>query len=450
MSFETTKVRKKTIREPSETDRAFTERMLDGAADGGGPAYRSALREGALERLESQGIPRAKDEEWRFLRLRPLTETDFVPVEAVESEVTDEMVASRAVEEAAGQTLVFVNGQFDPALSDVSGFSEDIHVGQLSEPGEEDEGTVADKLGRAADVFDEDYFASLNAAGFRDGAYVIVPPDTAVEGAVHLLHFATEADKPYVSHSRNLVVVGRGSKMRLVEEYTGAGSGVYFNNALTEVSLGEGANVDHVKIQGESDDAYHMGRRAIDMEDWATYNSRTIAYGAKLSRFDIHSRGDGEEIDCTLDGLAVLGDKQISDTHSVMDHRQGHAGSHQLHKMILDDQSHAVFNGKIFVQQHAQKIDAYQLNRTLLLSDRAKVNTKPQLEIFADDVSCTHGATIGQLEDDQLFYLQTRAIDEVQARQMLVFGFAAEILDGIEVESVRKRIADEIAERTVI
>jgi Fe-S cluster assembly protein SufD len=184
------------------------------------------------------------------------------------------------------------------------------------------------------------------------------------------------------------------------------------------------------------------------LEDSSTYNSKTVAYGAQFSRFDVRASGHGSEIDCTLDGLAVLEGDQESDTHSVMDHREPNAGSHQLHKMILDDDAHAVFNGKIFVQPHAQKIDAYQLNRSLLLSDRAKVNTKPQLEIFADDVSCTHGATIGELEDDHLYYLRTRGLGEEEARELLIYGFAAEIIETIPLESLRERLRETIARKT--
>lgn len=431
----------------TDDDRAFTEMVLAGAEPADEQRPGGTLRREARNRLESIGIPRSKDEEWRFVRLRPLTTTDFEPIEEVDAELTDEMVDPWTFTEGESTRLVFVNGEFAPDFSDLSGFGDDIRVGQLSDPGEDAE-LVAEHLGRPGEQFDDDYFSQLNTAGYRDGGYVIVPPDTSVDGVVHLLHLSTEASTPYVAHPRNLVAVGRGSTVSIVEDYGGPAGGTYFNNAFTEVDVADSARVEHVKVQGDSPDAYHIGRTAIDMDDDAEYHSKSISYGAKFSRFDVRSRGDGERIDCTLDGLAVLEGRQESDTHSVMDHREGNAGSHQLHKMILDDQAHAVFNGKIFVQPHAQKIDAYQLNRSLLLSKTAKVNTKPQLEIFADDVSCTHGATIGQLEDEQMFYLRARGLDEEEARELLIYGFAAEILDTIPIASVRERIADTVARKT--
>lgn len=427
---------------------SFTEQMLAAAEDLEANDVDSEGRERARQRLESVGIPGTKDEEWRFVNLRPLTNTDFVPAASIDAEVTEAMVASWAVPESDGTRLVFVNGSYAPELSSTDGFPEGVAFGQFSQVGDEERETIAEQFGQPAEQFEEDYFANLNAAGFTDGGYVVVPPDTAVDSAIQLLHISTESATPYVSHPRHLVVIGDRSKASIIEDYAGPAGGTYFTNGLTEVSVGESATVNHVKVQGESTDAFHVHRTAIDLEDSSTYNSQTVAYGAKFSRFDIRANGDGQQIDCTLDGLAVLDGKQESDTHSVMDHRQPNAGSHQLHKMILDDKAHAVFNGKIFVQQEAQKIDAYQLNRSLLLSKSAKVNTKPQLEIFADDVSCTHGATIGQLEDEQMFYLRSRGLDEQQARRTLIYAFAAEILETIPVESIQERVAETIARKT--
>ena len=427
---------------------SFVRALLDGTDDLEGPTRRHRLRADALERLENLRIPGAKDEAWRFLRLRPMLDVEIGSTPTPSDDEVRELVDAKAFDEADGRRLVFVNGTFSETFSSLNGFGDAVHAGRIAGPDEADLEAIDGHLGSAADVFDEDYFAQINEAGFRDGGYVVVPPDTAVDGPVQLLNVVTGGDESFAVQPRALIVAGRGSKVSVVEDFVGADGSTYINNCLTEVCVEESATVDHVVVQGDSDSAYHMNRRAIDMDDGANYNSRTISYGATFSRFDVHSRGDGEEIDCTLDGLAILSDDQVSDTHSVMDHRQGHSGSHQLHKMIIDDESHAVFNGKIFVQQHAQKIDAYQLNRTLSLSRQAKVNTKPQLEIFADDVSCTHGATIGQLEPEQLFYLQARGLTEDQARELLIFGFAAEIVDSIPVASVRDRITETIQTQT--
>ncbi len=436
-------------RTPDDDDRAIKDRLTQGSTDSALAPTVCDVRDAARRALEQQvTFPRPKDEEWRFVRLDPIKTGEFKPVEEAEAEVTEAMVEPYTFDEADGRRLVFVNGEFDASLSSTDGFGSDIEVGHLADEDDVPE-TVAENLGEVGGgAYDGDFFGRVNTAGFRDAAYVVVPDDTMVDGPVHVLNLATESGTEFVAHPRTFLAVGRGAKMTVVEEYVGPSAGTYFNNVYTEALVGENATLTHRKVQSESPDAYHINRTAIGLTDGSTYDSTTVATGAKFSRFDAHSHGDGEEIDCTLDGLAALHGEQVSDTHTTMDHRQPNAGSHQLHKMILDDRAHSVFNGKIFVQQDAQKIDAYQLNRTLLLSDRAKVNTKPQLEIFADDVSCTHGATIGQLEEEQMFYLRSRGLDEAEARELLIYAFAAEIIETIEIEAVRERLTDDIAKTT--
>ncbi len=433
----------------SERDRTFTQQLLAGPDAPASTAFAQDNREAARERLQYVGVPTTDMEEWRFTSLREVTNESYVPADEVDPDGAEQLLESHHVDEAESTRLVFVNGMYAPELSETSSFPDEVRVGNLADPAEADLEHLQDHFGTPdAHSFDDDYFGSVNAAGWRDGSYVIVPPDTLVEDVVHLVHLTTEHDEPYVNHPRNLVVAGRGSKVSVVEEYGSADDSVHLTNALTEVSVGESATVEHAVVQGESREAFHIARRAIDLGRASNYESQTISYGASLSRYDTRAYGDAEQIDCTLDGLAMLDGDQVSDTHSVMDHRESNAGSHQLHKMIINDEAHSVFNGKIFVQRHAQKIDAYQLNRTLQLSDRAKVNTKPQLEIFADDVSCTHGATIGQLEDEQKYYLRTRGLNEEQARDLLIYAFAAEIVETIPVDSLRERLKDTVAEKT--
>ncbi|MFB6265111.1 MAG: Fe-S cluster assembly protein SufD [Bradymonadaceae bacterium] len=426
-------------------EQAFRESVVGGSTAGHGEAIQS-LRSRGRELLEGLSRPSSDQEKWIFVKLHPLYSTDFVPSDGNDGSVTESMVEPYAVEGSEGTRLVFVDGEFAPALSETDGFPDEVRVGRLSEPGE-DRDVVEEYLDEPAGAFDDDYFANLNRAGARDGAYVVVPSETVVDGVIHLLHLTTESERPEASHPRALIRVGRESRASVVEDYGGPEGGVYLTNPVTELSIGRAATVDHVKIQGESEDAFHVGRTAIDLADSSTYNSKSIAHGARFSRFDIHANGAGRELNCTLDGLAVLRGEQVSDTHSMMDHSEPNSESHQLHKMILSDRAHSVFNGQIYVHPEAQKTDAYQLNRTLLLSDRAKVNTKPQLEIFADDVSCTHGATIGQLEERQMLYLRTRGLDREQARDLLIYAFAAEILETIPMDSVRERVADTIARK---
>lgn len=438
-------VSKTSISKRQDLSRAFAEQVLgDSAQDS--PEGLCELNEAAREHLSALSLPGRKDEQWRFIRLKALTGTEFVPANLIDATVSQDMVDDYAVPEADGQRVVFVNGRFSAELSDLSAISEKVEMGSLADA--ELPAPVNDHLGEIAGYYADDYFLNLNSAGFSDGAYLVIDEETAVEGALQILYVSTESGQAFAAHPRNLVVVGQGSKATLVETYVGPHSGVYFNNVVDEISVADNATLHHSRVQRDSMRAFHMGRTAIDLKRGATYDSQTISLGARLSRYDVYANGDEEDIDCTLDGLAVLSDDQVSDTHTVMDHRKPHAGSHQLHKMILDDNSHAVFNGKIFVQQHAQIIDAYQLNRTLLLSDNAKVNTKPQLEIFADDVKCTHGATIGQLEPDQLFYLRSRGLEEGVARDLLVYAFAAEVIETIPVESLKKSLQQAVLRRT--
>lgn len=441
------------VTEKQDISTAFAQAVLGDPKQGDKTLQGASLVAGAnasaRDHLSELALPGPKDEEWRFVRLRPLTGEDFVPADQVDADVNEAMVADYAVPEADGQRLVFVNGRFSGELSDTGGFGDDIFVGTLADLADRDvPAEVGERFGQIAAYYADDYFLNLNSAGFTDGAVVVVPKETKVEGVVHVLYISTESSQAYAAHPRNLVLVGQGSKMTMVEDYVGPHASTYFNNVVNEIAVDASATLNHTKVQRDGPAAYHIGRTAIDLERGATYNSQTISLGAKFSRYDVYANGDAEEIDCTLDGLAVLSDKQVSDTHTVMDHRKPHAGSHQLHKMVLDDSSHAVFNGKIFVQPKAQIIDAYQLNRTLLLSDNAKVNAKPQLEIFADDVKCTHGATIGQLEDDQFFYLKSRGLNEKDARNMLVYAFAAEVIETIPVESVKKALEDTVSQRT--
>jgi Fe-S cluster assembly protein SufD len=407
------------------------------------------FQQAARDRLMQLRLPGLKDEDWRFVRLRPLTGTEFVPAGEVSADVTADMVEDYALSEADGRRLVFVNGRFSSELSDLSALAgqKGVEVGHFGQDAALP-GAASEKLGQIADYYADDYFATLNSAGFSDGAYLVIDKDTAVEGAIQLLYLSSESSTAYAAHPRNFISLARGSKATVVEDYVGPHAGVYFNNVLSEIELADSATLHHTRVQRDGSAAFHIARTAIDLAQGATYNSQNISLGALFSRYDVYGNGDAENIDCTLDGLALLSGKQVSDTHTVMDHRKAHGGSHQLHKMVIDEAAHAVFNGKIFVQPQAQIIDAYQLNRTLLLSPKAKVNAKPQLEIFADDVKCTHGATIGQLDEEQLFYLKSRGLSDAEARDLLVYAFAAEVIELIPVESLKRDLEELVSRRT--
>ncbi|HVB37990.1 MAG TPA: Fe-S cluster assembly protein SufD, partial [Vicinamibacterales bacterium] len=293
-------------------------------------------------------------------------------------------------------------------------------------------------------------FPALNTAFFADGAFVLLPPHTILDAPIHLL-FITVADRArteaVMTHPRVLLVAGEDSQARIIESYAGTPGATYFTNALTEVSLGEHAVVEHCRVQRESDAAFHVGLMHVNGRRSSTFTSHAFALGGALVRNEIAAVMGGEGMECTLNGLYLATGRQLVDNHTTIDHATPHCSSHEIYKGVLAGRARGVFNGKIIVRPDAQKTDAKQTNRALLLSDDAVIDTKPQLEIFANDVKCTHGAAIGQLDDDAVFYLRSRAIGEQDARTMLIHAFAGEVLDRVHIEPVRAQLRDELTAR---
>jgi Fe-S cluster assembly protein SufD len=287
---------------------------------------------------------------------------------------------------------------------------------------------------------DRSPFTSLGTAFLQDGAYVRLPPGTSLDLPVHLLFVSSRRASPFVSTPRVLIVAGAGSRVSIVETYAALAGNVYLTSAVSEVALGERAVVEHDKLQLESGAAYHVGATHVRLAAGSTFTSNAITFGGAIVRNNITARFDGEHAECTLNGLSVATGTQLVDNHTVIDHARAHCASHELYKAVLDGSSRGVFNGKIFVRKDAQKTDARQTNKTLLLSDEATIDTKPQLEIFADDVKCTHGATVGQLDEEQVFYLRSRGIGEVEARDLLTFAFASDVINRVHVGGLRARL----------
>jgi Fe-S cluster assembly protein SufD len=304
-----------------------------------------------------------------------------------------------------------------------------------------DPAVVEPHLTRLA-TFERQAFTALNTALFEDGAFLFVPAKLVVETPVHVLHIATAAGA--VSHPRALLVANEDSQVRIVESFVGLGAEEYFANAVTEVVVGPHAIVDHYRIQRESLQAYHVGSLHVRMERSATFSSHSITLGGALTRNDVFAVLDGEGGECTLNGLYVADGRRLVDNHTTIDHAKPHCDSHEVYKGILAGRAQGVFNGKIMVRPDAQKTDAKQTNRALLLSDAAQINTKPQLEIFADDVKCTHGAAVGQLDEDAIFYLRSRGLDLAQARTVLIQAFAGDILSRIRLEPLREQLEAEM------
>ena len=397
------------------------------------------------EEVRSMSFPSKKDEDWKFINLRELYSNTFEPVSSLKVNVPD--ISEYYLPECEDSRLVFVNGAYSEGLSSTQSLPEEVVIGNIARLAAERPDLIEAHLNQYAE-FDDDIFTSFNNAFLEDGAFIYVPEGLKVEDPVHLLFIQTEADKNYFSTSRTVVVAEPDSELTLVEDHVGLGENTYFNLPVVEVNVEEDAYVKHTKIQRDSSEAFHFARTGAHVHKHANYESYTITLGAKLSRNEPRISQRDEEVEFTVDGLVLIDDDQVSDTHSVMDHRFSHCESHQLHKCVINGKAHSVFNGKIFVRPDAQKIDSFQENRNLLLSRKGLVNTKPQLEIFADDVVCTHGATVGQLEEDEVFYLKSRGLNEQQARELLIYAFALETIENITVDSVQKLLVDEVHKYT--
>ncbi|MDH4189414.1 MAG: Fe-S cluster assembly protein SufD [Betaproteobacteria bacterium] len=399
------------------------------------------LRADAVDRVGALTVPTTRDEEWRFTDISPLTKLSFQPVGGTSALGAVDVEQFRISETA--RRLVFVDGVFAPSLSSLSR-DPGVMVANLSAAASSHKAAIESHLGRHAEYRDN-VFAALNTAFLHDGAVVIVPRGASVAEPIHLLFIATQENA--ASYPRCLLVAEAGSKVTVVEEYVALQGEAYFTNAVTEIALAEDACVEHVRVQREGGQAFHIANCAVSLARASRYRSVSVAFGARLSRHNLNVILGGEGAECAIDGLALIADRQLADTHTCIDHAKPHGTSRQLHKCIAGGAAHAVFNGKIMVRAGAQRTDSSQSSRNLLLTGKARVDTKPQLEIFADDVKCAHGATVGQLDDEAVFYLNSRGLSEVAARNLLTYAFGAEVIDRVPVASLRHRLEQAMLER---
>jgi Fe-S cluster assembly protein SufD len=398
------------------------------------------LRAEAVDRVGALTVPTIRDEEWRFTDLSPLTKRLFQPART-SIEVAPGSTEPFVLPEATTR-LVFVDGVHAPELS--SGSGEGVTVLNIAAAADADRAVVERHLGRHVE-FRDNLFAALNTAFLRDGALVVVSRNAPVAAPVHLLFIATQKDAAICP--RCLIVAESGSALTIVEDYVALQDGPYFNNAVTEIVLADGARVDHVRVQRDGNQAFHIANAAVSLAAASRYRSVSVALGARISRYDLAVRQIGEGAECAIDGLALIGERQLADTHTLIDHAKPHGTSRQLHKCIVGGAAHAVFSGKIMVRPGAQRTDSSQSSRNLLLTGRAHVDTKPQLEIFADDVKCAHGATVGQLDAESVFYLTSRGLSEGAARNLLTYAFGAEIIERIPVASLKRRLEQIVLEQ---
>ena len=412
----------------------------------GGPRWLQDLRDRAAARFTALGFPTVRDEEWRFTNISPIANADFVPANGAGAMTITEDAVSGFLYGDAPYRVVVVNGRFAPELSHLKGLTAGVRVGSLAAAATEHADVVQRYLGGLAE-FGTKAFSALNTALALDGAYVHISDGVVLDRPLQLLFVATgpESSTPTMSNVRALIVAGDRSQARIVETYTGPRGGAkYFTNAVTEIFVGEGAVVDHYKVQQESVEAFHVASMHVHAGRNANFSSHSFSLGGQIVRNDVAAVLDGEGAECTLNGLYLADGDRLVDNHTAIDHAKPHCPSHEIYKGILGGKARAVFNGKIVVRQDAQKTDAKQTNRALLLSDNASINTKPQLEIFADDVKCTHGAAIGQLDEDAIFYLRARGLTYFEARDMLIHAFAGDILDRVKIEPLRLALEGEL------
>ncbi len=393
------------------------------------------LRTQATGYLQEETIPTSKNEEWKFTDLSPLLAQTFT---APNQQIPPVNIHGLILPEAPDTRIIFVNGIYAPQHSSLK-LPTGVFVGTLAAAIEAGF-AIADYLGKQPGG--EEVFTAINTAGMNEAAVVWVSQDIAIATPIQLLFIATVDDAAIAIQPRTLIVLASGSSATVVEEYLHTSPNhAYFNNSVSEIWLGETAKLNHTRIQSEDITAIHIGKTAVSQSQYSCYTGNSIDLGARLSRHNWEIFQIGAQTETYLNGLAMVNGEQESDTHSTISLTKPHGITNQLHKCIVDDRAHAIFNGKVFVPQAAQLTNAGQLNRNLLLSSTAKIDTKPQLEITADNVKCSHGATVSQLEDDEIFYLQSRGLDLETAKILLINAFAVEIIDRIPVASIREKLA---------
>jgi Fe-S cluster assembly protein SufD len=405
------------------------------------PGWLRELRRGAMARFTELGFPTGKLEEWKFTSVAPIARTRFRLAEpdngpAGQGHGIEAGVTAGAIP-AGVPYIVFLNGRYSQAQSNLGGLPKGVRVGSLA--GFLKNGRAEEHLARYA-AWREEAFVALNTAFAEDGALIEISRGTVLRGPIYVVFRSVPSGEPAMSHPRNLILAGEASQAAIVEVYAGDARGNYFTNAVTELLAGETAVIEHYKLQQESQEAFHVATLQVRQQRSSSFAAHSVSLGGALVRNNVNSVLDGDGAQCTLNGLYLTGGRQHVDNHTVLDHAKPHCGSREYYKGILDGRSSAVFNGGIVVRKDAQKTDAIQSNKNLLLSQDAVINTKPQLQIWADDVRCTHGATIGQLDSEALFYLRSRGIGHDEARHLLTFAFANEVLGRMKLEVLRAHL----------
>jgi len=434
---------------PNTATREWLAALLAGHASTPAPALDRVrdLRRDALERAHTLTVPTTRDEEWRFTDLSPLYRMAFRAADRTTTGVRPVVIPGGMLAAEAGHRLVFVDGILDVDLSSamaVTAAVPGLHAGSLARLDAAGAEIVRDRIATIA-PFETCAFTAINTAFLHDGAFVYLARDAVVPAPIQVVHVSTQA--AVATHPRTLIVAERGARATIVESFVAAGADAYCVNAVTEADIAPGADVRYVRLQEDDASAFHLSTCAARIARDGRFAANAISLGARISRNTLYLALDGPGAHCELDGLALIAGRQLADTHSTIDHRQPQCTSRQVHKCVVGGTAHAVFNGRIVVRPGAQQTDSSQQSRNLLLSPRAHVDTKPQLEILADDVKCSHGATVGQLDAEEMFYLASRGIPPQAARGLLTYGFAAEIVDRIAIPSIVQRLRQAVLDQ---
>ena len=414
------------------------------------PEWLQRLRQEAIHAFAELGFPTTHYEEWKYTSVTPIAQTPFQPAsEQKDFSWKPEAAALESWRSLSDICLVFINGFYSEALSSLRGLPSGVKVGNLASLLEKSPDGLVEHLARYADHRSHPFIA-LNTALWQDGAYLWFPKGTVLAKPAHLLFVSTAKDAPLVSHPRSLILAERETQVTIVESYLGVGDGVCFSNAVTEIVAGENAVIDHYKLQLENERSSHIATLQVYQDRSANFTDCSVSFGGDLVRSEVNVVLDAEGAECVLNGLYLAQGRQHMDNRTSMDYAKPHCASRQLYNGILDGHATGVFNGRIIVRPDAQKTDAIQKNRNLLLSEDAVVNTKPQLEIFANDVRCTHGATVGQIDPEALFYLRSRGIAQQEARNLLIYAFAGDILDRIRPAEFRAWVENALRARLAL
>jgi Fe-S cluster assembly protein SufD len=424
---------------------AYLQHLLSMAQAGVPEALKlERLRGPAAAIAQEHGFPSTRQEDWRFTDLSPMLAVPFQTSAAAPSLDLGALGTVQLPE--VSSRLVMVNGQFSPTLSNLGEVPTGVVVGNLASLSEDLRTRVLERLGQAPGS--PDVFSALNTTGFQDAAVVWVDRNVAVSTPIQVVALSVTQAGPTVTHPRCLVVAEAGSAVTVVEDFWSQIPGDHFNNSVTEIWADDNAEVTHVRLQREGAGTFHIGKTAVTQGRDSRYRCTPISLGARISRHNLVVTQTGPQTETTLNGLSAIADTQLADTHSVISLHHPHGNADQRHKCIVDGRAHAVFNGRVWVPRAAQQTNASQLNRNLLLSDKARVDTKPELDIVADNVKCAHGATVSQLDANEVFYLQSRGISADQAQRLLIYGFAMEMIETIPLASLREQLIATVTQRT--